>query len=188
MMTHMVLKPQDIVVVLKLSEFEGRRPPFAKIAEELYMSASEVHAAVRRAQVSHLLHGPDLGERPNYKALEEFLIHGLKYVYPVEHGGMTRGLPTSYAADPLRRLIQAGDDPLPVWPDPKGPVRGAAFQPLYHSVPQAARRDSYLYELLALIDAVRDGRARERNLAEKELLIRLHSRNHGLREHGKSQS
>jgi len=59
---------------------EGKRPPFAESAKELYMSASEVHAAMRR--------GPDVtrprsGRTSNYKALEEFLIHGLKYVYPV---------------------------------------------------------------------------------------------------------
>ena len=172
-------RAQDVVVTLKLSKFEGKRPPFAQIAEELSMSASEVHAAVKRAQAARLLHGPELGERPNCAALEEFLIHGLKYVFPVQHGGMTRGLPTSYAAEPLRRYIKAGDEPLPVWPNPTGPVRGAAFEPLYPSVPEAARRDSYLYELLALVDAIRDGRVRERKLAEKELITRLRSREHG---------
>jgi hypothetical protein len=108
---RVVLKPQDVVVVLKLCEFDGKRPPFAQIAEELFMSASEVHGAVKRAQASHLLHGIALGERPNCKALEEFLIHGLKYVFPAQHGAMTRGMPTSYAAEPLRRFIKAGDEP-----------------------------------------------------------------------------
>ncbi|HEX4602934.1 MAG TPA: hypothetical protein VH724_03000 [Candidatus Angelobacter sp.] len=150
------------------------------------MSVSEVHAAVKRAEAAHLLHGPDLGGNPNGKALEEFLLHGLKYVFPAQHGAMTRGLPTSYAAEPLRRHIRAGDEPLPVWPDPGGPVRGAAFEPLYRSVPAAARRDPCLYELLALVDAIRDGRARERKIAEKELLMRLRSQKHGPRQNGKS--
>src|SRR5258708_4523587 len=126
----MVLKPQDVVVVLKLLKFEGNRPPLAQIAEELSMSVSEVHAAVKRAQVAHLLHGPEFGERPNRKALEEFLVHGLKYVFPAQHGAMSRGLPTSYAAEPLRRYIRPGDEPLPVWPNASGPVRGAAFERL----------------------------------------------------------
>lgn len=169
----MVLKPQDVVVALKLSGFEGKRPPFSQIATELYLSVSEVHAAMKRAQAAHLLHGPELGDRPNAKALEEFLIHGVKYAFPAQHGAMTRGLPTSYAAEPLRRHIRAGDEPLPVWPDPTGPVRGAAFEPLYRNVPEAAKRDSHLYELLALVDAIRDGRARERKMAEKELITRL---------------
>jgi hypothetical protein len=184
----MALKPQDVVVVLKLSEFNGKRPPFAQIAEELLMSASEVHAAVRRAQAARLLHGPELGERVNTKALEEFLVHGLKYVFPAQHGAMTRGLPTSYAAEPLRRYIKGGDEPIPVWPNPNGPVRGTAFEPLYPSVPEAAKRDPYLYELLALVDAIRDGRVRERKLAEKELATRLRSGKHGSTQNGTSQS
>ena len=35
----------------------------------------------------------------------------------------------------------------------------AAVQPLYRSVPQAARRDPALYDLLALVDALRIGQA-----------------------------
>ena len=166
-------------MALKLSEFQGKRPSFAQIAEELAMSASEVHAAVKRAQVAHLVHGPELGERPNWKALEEFLIHGLKYAFPAQHGAMTRGMPTSYAAEPLKRYIKAGDEPVPVWPGANGSIRGTAFEPLYPSVPEAAKRDPYLYELLALVDAIRDGRARERRIAEKELVTRLRCREHG---------
>ncbi len=184
----MALKPQDVVVALKLSKFDGKRPSFAQIADELAISVSEAHAAVKRAQAAHLVHGPELGERPNCKALEEFLIHGLKYVFPAQHGAMTRGLPTSYAAEPLKRYIRAGNEPLPVWPSANGPVRGTAFKPLYPSVPEAAKRDSYLYELLALVDAIRDGRARERKLAEKELVTRLRSKEHSSKQNGKSQS
>jgi hypothetical protein len=47
------------------------------------------------------------------------------------------------------------------------------FSPLYKSVPEAIRNDPGLYELLALLDAIRDGRARERKLAEKELTSRI---------------
>lgn len=52
-------------------------------------------------------------------------------------------------------------------------MRGYALSPLYRSVPKAVERDPRLYELLALVDAVRDGRARERELAVKELSRRL---------------
>jgi hypothetical protein len=44
---------------------------------------------------------------------------------------------------------------------------------LHRAAVKAARQDRSLYELLALIYAVRDGRARERQLAEKELSARL---------------
>lgn len=139
------------------------------------MSPSEVHAAAKRARAARLLHGPEIFDRPNLSALEEFLIHGLKYVFIAERGRPTRGIPTSYAAEPLRLLIVMGEEPIPVWPYPEGKTKGIAFAPLYKSVPVAAMRDPLLYEKLALVDAIRDGRTRERNIAERELIKRLHS-------------
>jgi DNA-binding Lrp family transcriptional regulator len=166
----MMLKPQDIVVAMKLCGYApNARPPYGSIATELKMSASEIHSAVQRLKGSRLLHGSEMNEKPNLSALEEFLIHGVKYAFPATRGGMTRGMPTSYAAEPLCRLIKAGNEPVPVWADPEGTTRGIALAPLYKTVPEAAKLDSLLYERLALIDAIRDGRTRERNLAEKEL-------------------
>ena len=175
----MALNPQDIVVVLKLCGYGSKRPPFAQIAADLAMSSSEVHAAFKRAQAAHLLHGSEMNSRPNVSALEEFLIHGLKYAFPAEHGGPTRGLPTSYAPAPLNRLIAAGKEPIPVWPHPQGKKRGIALAPLYKTVPDAALRDPALYQKLALVDALRDGRVRERKLAEQELKKLLRIKFHG---------
>ena len=84
-------------------------------------------------------------------------------------------MPTSHAAAPLSRLIVASADLPPVWPYSDGSVRGVSLEPLYRSAPAAALRDPALYELLALIDAMRDGRARERKLAEEELSTRIRS-------------
>jgi hypothetical protein len=136
------------------------------------MSASEVHAAVKRAQASHLLYDASLGERPNCSAIEEFLLHGLKYTFPPDRGGLTRGVLTSYAAAPLKAFIARGEDPPPVWPFARGKDRGLAFEPLYKNAPEAALRDPALYELLALVDALRDGRARDRKLAG-DMLVSL---------------
>ena len=111
--------------------------------------------------------------RPVRDALIEFLLHGVKYAYPPEYGALTRGVPTGYAAPPLNKVISGSSDPPPVWPYAEGNVRGTAFSPLYPSVPAAALQDPRLYELLALVDAIRAGRARERNLAAKELELRL---------------
>jgi len=174
-----VLKPQDVVVVLKLLGYDGNRPPFALIARDLAMSPSEVHAAVKRAQAAHLLHGPELSNRPNVTNIEEFLIHGIKYAFPAERGGPSRGIPTCYSAAPLNRLIAAGDEPIPVWPYAKGEKRGIAFAPLYKMSPVAALKDALLYEALALVDAIRDGRARERALAEQELIKILRKKSDG---------
>jgi hypothetical protein len=113
------------------------------------------------------------------KAAEEFLIHGVKYAFPVQRGEATRGIPTAHAAAPLNSQIAESGDLPPVWPDAEGDVRGVALEPLHKAAPKAARKDTVLHELLALVDALRDGRARERQLAEKELSARLRRLLHG---------
>ncbi len=166
----MSLKPQDVVVILKLLSFVGVAT-YPQLAHALGMSASEAHASVKRAAKSGLVNLES--RRPNRKALLEFLVHGLKYVFPAERGPLTRGMPTSYATAPLADKLTVSGEPPPVWPDPDGTVRGEALEPLYRSAPGAARADAKLYELLALVDAIRSGRARERELAVKELQKRL---------------
>jgi len=61
----------------------------------------------------------------------------------------------------------------PVWPSGDGTVRGYALAPLYRTAPAAARRDTAVHEVLALIDALREGGVRERELAMRELRRRL---------------
>ncbi len=163
--------------MLKLVAAGSRRAPYSQLALELVMSPSEIHACVKRAQASHLLHGPGLQNRPNIASLEEFLVHGLKYVFPAERGELTRGVPTSYGAEPLRSVIVSGNDPIPVWPYDSGKHRGVAFAPLYKTAPIAALRDQSFYEYLILVDALRDGRIRERKMAESELHRRLREAN-----------
>lgn len=170
----MILKPQDIVVLLKLVAIGPEPWTFQHLAVELSISQSEVHAGVRRAVAARLMSDATAASgRPVREALLEFLVHGVKYAFPPERGALTRGVPTGYAAPPLDKLIVGSSDPPPVWPYAEGSVRGVAFAPLYPSVPAAALKDARLYELLALVDAIRDGRARERTLAAKELESRL---------------
>jgi hypothetical protein len=165
-----VLKPQDAVILLKLTVASGGWT-YPSLAESLGMSASAVHSGIVRAKHSGLY---DENRRaPNRRALAEFLVHGLRYVFPAKRGPLTRGLPTAHAAAPLKDKIVADGEPPPVWPDAEGTVRGQGLEPLYPSVPTAARRDPALYELLALVDAIRSGRARERSLAITELESRL---------------
>lgn len=165
------LLPQDVVVLAKLVSYSGGRRTIAQVAGDLALSPSQVHASLKRLERSRLIDAQT--GRPLLKAVEEFLIHGVKYAFPVQRGETTRGMPTAYAASPLSRQIAANGDLPPVWPDPEGEVRGATLEPLHKAAPKAARKDPALHELLALIDALRDGRVRERQLAEKELSARL---------------
>ena len=158
-----MLKPQDVVVALKIAAVNGEPWTYASLASSLGMSASGVHESVHRASISGLLM-PD-EHRPIRAALIEFLLHGVKYAFPAERGRPTRGMPTSTSAPPLsERFAARGDLPL-VWPDGAGTVRGESLAPLYASVPKAAARDPKLYALLAVTDALRAGTAREREAA-----------------------
>ena len=82
-------------------------------------------------------------------------------------------MPTAYASAPMDSYFPTYNELPPVWPDPEGDVRGESFSPLYKSAPRAAKKDPKLYQLLALVDAIRGGRARERDIAIKELEKRL---------------
>lgn len=78
-------------------------------------------------------------------------------------------MPTSYAAPVLKKHFAPSDSLPPVWPDPKGTVRGESLNPLYKAAVTAAANDPEMYSALALIDAIRGGNARERELAAKLL-------------------
>jgi len=173
-----MLRPLDIVVLLKLS-LERGRPSYLQLAEDLHLYPSEVYTSVKRARASQLFQEGEEGARLNRSGLLEFLLHGIRYAFPAEKGGLTRGVPTAYAAAPLRKAIAYDGEPPPVWPFAEGPVRGYSFSPLHKNVPKAALKDARLYELLALVDALREGRARERELAGRELKVRLEKPYHG---------
>lgn len=169
----MVLKPQDVMVVLKLLALGRRTWGYAWLAGQLGMSPSQLHSAVKRALAAQLAVRQGEVIVPSTRNLEEFLVHGLKYVFVPDRGEMTRGIPTAHAAPPLSKHFVSAVEPPPVWPEAKGKVRGSAFSPLYKLAPLAALSDQQLYELLVLVDAIRGGRAREREIAIKELRKRL---------------
>lgn len=162
----MIAKSLDVVVWLKLLS-SGSGKTFAQLSNELGMSASEIHSSVRRGAVAGLI--DPKSRMPLRKPLEEYLLFGVRYAFPAKRGPVTRGIPTSYAAPTLAEHFRAQDDLPPVWPDPRGSTKGYALEPLFKPITKAVEQDPKLYELLALIDAIRDGRARERKLAENKL-------------------
>jgi len=169
----MVLKPQDILVVLKLLTLQKQSWNYAWLGVQLGMSPSQLHASVKRVLKSQLAVKRGEAVVPHLRNLEEFIVHGLRYVFVPERGELTRGMPTAWAARPLVEHFQIEGEVPPVWPDKDGDVRGEAFSPIYKLAPQAAQVDDELYELLVIIDAIRGGRARERKLAIEEFQKRL---------------
>ena len=170
----MNLKGQDVLLVLKLLSDGGRKGTYAKLAEELGISASEAHAALGRAREAGLVH--PLEDRALKSAIMEFLLHAIKYTFPFRPGGETRGLPTGFAAPPLDQHFRSGGGAgsIWVWPDPESTRAGLEIKPLCRSAPFAARRDPALYEWLVLADVLRGaGRAREREIASAAVKERL---------------
>jgi hypothetical protein len=166
-----VLKPQDVLVLLHLAVTPGAWN-YASVAQALGLSTSAIHSAVARAIRCGLV--DQHTRRVRKDELLEFLTHGLRFVLPVDRGSVTSGMPTAHGAAPLKNRIrsQAGELP-PIWPDPESRQRGESWQPIHPSAVFAARRDPNLYQALALVDAVRGGRLRERKLAVEELRRRL---------------
>jgi hypothetical protein len=169
----MILKPQDVLILAKLVVIGEDDWSYGPMATTLWMSPSEVHAGVKRLIKARLASDQQNRITPHVRNLESFLLYGLPYVFVPDLGEITRGMPTGYAGPVLSPFFQASEDFPPVWPDPDGEVRGQSFSPLYKSVPKAAREDERLYELLSLIDAVRGGRARERQMAYGEIKKRM---------------
>jgi DNA-binding Lrp family transcriptional regulator len=163
------MQGQDIALLLKLAVGNNSKVPSKILAESLCISPSEVSKSLQRCEEAGLLHRSGAEKRANRLALLEFLIHGLKYVFPPKKGPLVRGIPTAVDAEPLKARFAPGVDPPVVWPFAEGKVRGSSLAPLYKQAPMAALKDAKLYRVLALCDALREGRAREKNLAAEML-------------------
>lgn len=155
------MKPQDVVVLLKLMVEEGKPWTQISIAKALMMSQSEVSESLARSNYARLLY--EKGRKVARQPFVDLLQYGIALLFPQQPGNMVRGIPTAHSALPLNDLIQSEEKY--VWPYAKGNVRGHAIQPLYSSVLPIIEQDNALYEMLALVDALRVGKARERNLA-----------------------
>lgn len=212
----MQLKPQDFLVALKLVAWGDQRWTYARLAQELGLSASEAHACVKRGLQAGLLvqnyaalppevaglaaqepaaiyrvvrrkrrvnamaladggaeqqpqsGGADNPVRPHARQLAEFALHGAKYAFAADKTPSTIGVPTSHSAPAFAGVFAPGSENY-VWPHPNGKMRGIGVEPLHPSVPFAAMQDAKLYEMLALFDALRVGRARERGMAIERL-------------------
>jgi len=168
---EIVLKGQDVVVLLAAALRESVPTWIAgdvrSLASAIGYDLAGTHRSLARLDVSHLYDATARAVRRTQA--EEFLVHATQYVCPVELGGETRGVPTLWAAAPLRDRIAQPDGLPPVWPDPLGDTRGLALAPLHRVAISAARAHPRLYEALALVDAVRAGSARERALGQQLL-------------------
>lgn len=157
------LRGADVAVALALAEQPDQR--FAGLAARLHLSIGHVHGAVRRLQSALLLvPGTRKANGPN---LTEFVHHGVQYTFYPVTGGPARGVPTAHSAAPMRALLTPGDEL--VWPSGEGTMRGNSILPLYPGAPRLVDSAPRVYEALTVIDTLRVGQARERELAREWL-------------------
>jgi hypothetical protein len=165
-----VIKGQDILVLLHLLD-EPDSWTMRSVGGALDLDPAGVHRALQRLEDSRLVDAG--GKQVNRSNAEEFLVHGVKYLFPIRQGGLVRGLPTAWAAPPLSEELAPSNEPPPVWPDSNGKVRGVALEPLHENAPAAAQANPELAKRLFLIDALRLGDGRIRSLATKALAKNL---------------
>ena len=165
MRKHNGMRPQDVVILLKIISVGHANWRYSDIAQSLHISQSEVAEALNRSKLARLV---DASKKRVFRAsFMEFLTYGVKYVFPAQPGSLVRGIPTAHSARPMSDLIIS--DEAYVWPSSVGNMRGQAIDPLYPSVIKAIRKDPKLYEMLALLDAIRVGRTREYKIAVEAL-------------------
>ncbi|WP_274475398.1 hypothetical protein [Mangrovimonas aestuarii] len=165
MKKHNGMRPHDIVILLKIVSKGDENWLMKDIANELFISNSEVSESLNRSVMAGLI-GSDK-KRIMKTALLEFISSGLKYVYPQKPSAMDRGVATAHSAPPLNQHIQSNK--AIVWPFAEGNERGFSIEPLHPNVPKAVQEDEKLHELLALVDAIRLGNVREQKMAIDEL-------------------
>lgn len=168
------MRPQDIVVLMKIvaqSNLEWRN---IDLANAILLSPSEVSEALNRSKIAGLIDSKK--KKVNINSFSEFLIYGIKYVFPIEPGAVVKGIPTAHSASPIKEYISSGQDDY-VWPYVKGSHRGQAIEPLYKTLPLIVQQDKLFYELLTIVDTIRVGRVREIKIAIDELNTRLRHAN-----------
>ena len=165
------MRPQDIVVLLNIISIQNNDWRNIDIANAIDISPSEVSEALNRCKIAHLIDSKK--RNVHLDSFKEFLIYGLKYVFPAEPGAMVRGIATAHSAYPINEHIVSGKDEY-VWPCGQGNKRGQSIEPLYKTLPQVIQNGNKLfYELLVIVDTIRIGRVREIKIAIKELEKRL---------------
>lgn len=166
-----MLKGQDIVILLKLLAHPEEKWNMLRLSKALKMNYSTLHQAVERLRFARLVgqsfeDGRLVVDEPGAKRM---LANSISYFFPAREGALAVGLPTAAAAPVFQNILVQNDQLPPVWPCAQGTKRGVALAPLTKNVPVLALEDPVLYDLLAIVDTLRSGSARE--IEQAQLLL-----------------
>ena len=162
---QITIRPQDVVVLLKIISLERSGKSWMKkdLADSLNLANSEITNVFDRLKYTGLIM-PGIN-RVQRLTFYEYLVYGLKATFPPLVGAETRGLVTASGAIPGSNII--GSDY--VWPQAKGKTRGTSIVPLYSEIVHACENDKDLYSALSACEMLRVGRVREVNFARQWL-------------------
>jgi hypothetical protein len=167
-----VLSPTDIYVLAGVLAGPGGKATLRELALDLHVDHTLVHRSLKRAEEAGLYNKDS--KQVNRANFEELMIHAARFIAPAPLGQITRGVPAAWAAEPIsRRVRQGGEEPPPVWPDVDGNVRGQAMKPLHPAALRGSQDSPALADLLSMIDSLRAGDARVRQVAAEELHVAL---------------
>jgi hypothetical protein len=165
MKKHNGMRPQDIVVVLKIVLKRNNEWQMKDLSNELSISLSEVSESINRSVIAGLIANDK--KTVLKQSLLEFIKFGLKYVFPVKPGGMIVGLPTAHSNEIIKKEIISKE--VYVIPYFEGSTKGFEIEPLYAKLPIACSKDPELCLVIGLIDCLRIGKNREVQIAHREL-------------------
>lgn len=169
MKKHHGMRAHDVVVLLKIIAKGDEKWLMKDLSYELFISSSEISESLNRSSFAGLI-APDKKQIMR-QSLIDFLKFGLQYVFPKKPGRIVRGIPTAHSAKPLNEIIQSKQNY--VWAYAEGETKGQVIEPLHKNVAKACLKDAKLYELLALVESIRVGKVREKNIAIQELEKRI---------------
>ena len=167
MAKQITLRPSDVVVACQLTITPEAQ--FIQLAQSTGLSAGECHNAVRRLRQARIVLSDN--RRPSADVLSTFLVNGVPFAFPPIVGAETIGMPTAHSAPPFAAMVETVD--RFVWPDSGGAMRGQSLVPLFPGAPALAGMNTPLYELLAIVDALRVGTTRVRHVAADLIVERV---------------
>ena len=159
------MRPQDIVVLLKILCYGSKSWYSKDLAKDLFLSSAEISHSLQRNANSGLIDTEK--KKVRVQALIEFLIYGIQYVFPQRPSSISRGIPTAHSHPFMKKHFSS--DQQYVWPDAESDEKGLSVQPLYPGIVHAVKQDEKLYLMLALVDVLRLGKTREKDVAIAEL-------------------
>lgn len=159
------MRPQDIAILLKIISLDDHIWQMTTLSHSLYISNSEISESLNRSLLANLI---DYNKRKvNRNNLFEFLVHGIRYVFPQQPGSFVRGIPTAHSYPDMKNNFVS--EMNYVWPDTDGNEMGLSIEPLYPKQVDAVKKDLEFYKSLALVDMIRVGKVREVKYAINEL-------------------